>query len=310
MAKVTYNNLSEKFKKEIKWGVAPDKDQVIEFQWLNIPIVKQNGEMLPVYGLKTLPSIDSIYDPYAEGGGQMVQIAYIERETGNEKTPYDFGKIEFTRSNKCTITISGKDKSKLNLLYYLRAHNLNATNPLATPSSYGYVFKELEPAKTAGQKLKDRKEVTSCENYIYDLKEAELVSMLKALRQPTFNTLEENMSSLIEFIQVKANRDKFNSLSKDVRTPIAALISKAVDLKELEYEKGPMNWIYVDTKKHLTTVPPQTDPYEHLVEYFHNNVNGKAFKEFLEAKIGAINSKEAVADAAEELEKIERKGKK
>lgn len=315
MTKVIYNNLSKKLKEQVKWGKFLERDEVVEFQWLNIPLVKQNGEILPFYSTKRIPNVDAIFDPYKtpeEGGPSLVAIAYVTDELKNtEKDPRGgLSEIEFTRADKCLITITGRDLKKMPLLWYLRAHSLNESNPLASPGTCGFLFKELEPRKTAKQKLKDRQEVTSCENYIYDLKETEVISFLKALKQPVFASAEENMSHLVEFIQDKLNRDRFNSLSKDVRTPIAALIEKALELEEIRYENDPMIWIYVDTKKVITQVPPQTDYKEHLLEYFHNNANGKAFKEFLEAKIGETKSKELVIEAQEDLEKAEVKSKK
>jgi hypothetical protein len=311
MTKVIYNNLSKKLKAQIKWGEPLGRDEVVEFQWLNIPIVKQNEQMLPFYSTKRIPNVDAIFDPGKtdEGGPGLVAIGYVIDPLKNtEKDPRGgLGEVEFTRADKCMITITGRDLRKMPLLWYLRSHSLNQSNPLATPGTCGFLFKELEPKKTAKQKLKDRQEVTSCESYIYDLKETEVISFLKALKQPVFASGEENMSFLIEFIQDKINRDKFNSLSTDARTPTAALIEKAIELEEIKYEKDPMTWIYVDTKKLITQVPPQTDYKEHLLDYFHNNANGKKFKEFLEAKIGEIKSKENTKDAKEALEKADGK---
>lgn len=304
--KVVYNNLSEEFKKQIGWGVPLKRDEVVEFQWLNIPVVKQNNEMLPVYNLKTLPNVDSIFDPFKK---EMVQIAYVVNELKNtEAHPTEgLGRIEFTKSDKCTITISGRDTSRMNLLYYLRAHSLNQSNPLAEPSSYGFVFKELEPIKTAKQKLKERQEVTSCESYIFDMKDAEVISLLQALKQRSYPSPEERMSALIEFVQTKGNRDKFNSLSKDVRTPIAALISVAIEKELIRYNEDPKTWVYVATQKQILQVPPQSDNIEQLLDYFHNNTNGKAFKEFLEKEIESIHAGSAKEEAGKELAKAEKK---
>jgi hypothetical protein len=306
--KVVYNELSVELKKQIGWGVPLKRDEIVQFQWLNIPEVKQNGEMLPVYGLKTLPNVDSIFDPKKN---ELVQIAYVVNELKNtEDNPTGgLGNIEFTKADKCTITISGRDTKKMDLLYYLRAHSMNQSNPLATPPTYGFVFKELEPVKTAKQKLKERQEVTSCESYIYDMKEAEVISLLKALKQRIYTSQEENMSALVEFVQVKANRDRFNSLSKDVRTPIAALIETALEKELIRYNEDPKTWEYVATKKPITQVPPQVDGKEHLLEYFHNNTHGKAFKEFLEKELGAMNSNESKVEAEKELVKVEKKNK-
>lgn len=315
MTKVIYNNLSTKIKDQIKWGKFLERDEVVEFQWLNIPIIKQNDQMLPFYSTKRIPNVDAIFDPgrtNEEGGPGLVAIGYVIDELKNtEKDPRGgLGEVEFTRADKCTITITGRDLKKMPLLWYLRAHSLNQSNPLATPGTCGFLFKELEPKKTAKQKLKDRQEVTSCESYIYDLKETEIISFLKALKQPVFASIDENMSHLVEFVQERSNRDKFNSLSKDVRTPIAALIEKALELEEIRYEKDPMTWIYVDTKIVITQVPPHTDPKEHILEYFHNNSHGKKIKEFIEAKIGKLNATEVLEDAKEEVEKTEGKKKK
>jgi hypothetical protein len=306
MARVTYNNLSEKFKKQIGWGKPLERDEVVEFQWLDIPLVKQNGEFLPFYSLKRLPNVDSVYDPYREekdGGPGMVQIAYVENELKNteDKPTAGLGEIEFTKANKCTITISGRDSSKMNLLYYLRAHSLNQSNPLATPSNYGFKFKELEPVKTAKQKMKEYKDLNDTMNYIMEMKEAEVVSILGALKHAIKPSFEENQASLVSFIQDKPNREKFQALSKDVRTPIAALITKAVELELIRYQKDPKTWIYVATGKELTQVPPQTDNIEHLLGYFHNNKNGKAFKDFLEKEVELIRAEKAKIGAEKDV---------
>jgi hypothetical protein len=307
--KIKYNNLSDKLKKQIKWGIPLERDEVVQFQWLNIPLVKQNGEMLPFYSTKRIPNVDAIYDQYAEEGPGLAVIAYVKNELENtEKDPRGgLGEIEFTKANKCVITITGRDLNKMPLLWYLRAHSLNQSNPLAPKSDYGYIFKELEPAKTAKQKLKEHQELANCIGYISDKKDAEIIAFLRALKLPTYASPDENMSALVEYVQVKSQRDKFNSLSTDVRTPIAALIEKALELEEIKYEADPMTWIYFDTKQVITQVPPQTDPKAHILEFFHNNAHGKKVKEFLEAKIGAVNAKDAVKDAKDELTKTDKK---
>jgi hypothetical protein len=299
MARVIYNDLSEKLKKQLKWDEPLKDHEVVQFQWLNIPVIKQSGQMLPFYSLKRLPNVDHIYDPWAEGGPKMVAIAYVVNEIANtEAKPKEgLGEVEFSKGEKCVITISGRDIKKRPLLNYLRAHSANASNPHANPGSQGFLFKELEPAKTAEQKLKERKELTMCENYIYDLKDTQVVSFLSALKQRTYPTPEENMSALIEYVQVKSQRDKFNALSTDARTPVAALIAKAKDKDLIRYESDPKTWIYVETKKVITQVPPHTDPEEHIVGYFHNNINGKAMKEFLEKEIEAMEAERAKVNA-------------
>jgi hypothetical protein len=306
MSKVVYNNLSEEFKKKIGWGVPLQRDEVVEFQWINIPVIKQNNEMLPVYSMKRLPNTDAIFDPIQK---EMVQIAYVTNELKNtEDNPTGgLGEIEFKKEEKCTITISGRDTSKMNLLYYLRAHSLNQTNALASPSNYGFVFKELEPVKSAKQKLKERLELNSCVNYIDDMKEADLVALLKGLKLPTFKSLDENKLALVEYVQVKANRDKFNSLSKDARLPVAALITKAVELELIRYEKDPMTWVFTDSKKDFTQVPPQMDYNDHLIEFFHNNTHGKKIKDYLEKQIESIYAGKAQEESAKDLAKVEGK---
>lgn len=311
MAKVTYNNLSDRFKKEIKWGVPPSRDEVIEFQLINIPIVKQNGEMLPIYGNQRIPNMDSVYDPYMKDGngkeiGGMVQIAYVTKETGNDNKPYEFGEIEMLRINKGTLTISGKEPSKYGLLWFLRACNYNQSNALSNPGSVGYLFKELEPVKTAAQKLKERRELQDCINYITDLKEAEIVSLLSALKLAVLPSIEENTMALIDFVQSKEKRDKFNGLAKDARTPVAALITKAEKLELIRYNKDPKTWSYVATNKIITQVAPQTDHYEHLLDYFHNNVTGRAFKDFIEKEIESIDAEKAKLGSEKALEKAEK----
>jgi hypothetical protein len=309
MSKVTYNNLSERLKKEIGWGKPLGRDEVVEFQLVHIPLLKQNGELLPYYSNTRLPNVDAIYDPYAEGGPQMVQIAYVVNETANtEKEPTKgLGEIVFDKVNKCVITISGREPNKIGLLNFLRASNYNQTNAQATPSSYGFIFRELEPVKNAKQKLKERLERNQCESYIDGMKEAELVSMLKALKQRTYSSLDENKLALVDFVQTKANRDKFNSLSKDARMPVAALITKAVELELIKYNEEPMTWNYTSSGNMITQVPPQTDYNEHLIEYFHNNTTGKSVAAFLEKEIAVIYAAEDKKEAEKDLAKAEKK---
>jgi hypothetical protein len=319
--KVIYNDLSDEFKAKVGWGKLLKAEEKAEFQWLSIPTQKQNGEMLPVYGTKRIPNVDSVFDPWAKDKNgnispRVVQIAYIDAETGNEKEPYIFGEIKFTKEEKCTLTISGREPKKIGLLNFLRACNFNQSNPLAKTSSVGFLFKELEPAKTANQRIKEIKEITSTNSYIAELTEAKTISMLQALQHQIFPTHEENQLALLEYVKTKQGRDKFNRLSTDVRMPIAALIGKAKETDKIRYEENSKIWSYVPTGKLITQVPPQTDATAHLVEYFHNDAHGKAFKEFLEMEIGAKNSEEALVEAAENLEKIEsqngqqKKGKK
>lgn len=306
MAKIIYNQLSDEFKKRVKWDVPPGRDEVIEFQVIEIPIVKQNGEMLPVYGNRRIPNVDSVYDPGANNGkGGMVQIAYVLRETGNENKPYDLGEIEFLRTNKGVITITGREPAKYGLLYFLRACNYNESNPLAGTTSSGYIFRELEPTKTAEQKLKDRRQVNECMNLIDEMKESEIVSILAALKEQVKPSFIENQSTLVEFIQDKSKREKFLALSKDARTPVAALISKAEALEIIRFEKDPKMWIYVKTKLSITQVTPQTEKYEHLINYFHNDKKGRIFKDFLEKEVESINAVKAKNDAEEELVEAE-----
>jgi DNA-directed RNA polymerase beta subunit len=315
--KVIYNELSQEFKEKVGWDKPLRAEEKVEFQWLNIPVVKQNGDMLPIYGTKRIPSVDSVFDPWAkdEKGKvvpRMVQIAYIKRETGNEKDPYEFEEIEFKKADKCVITINGREPKKLPLLNYLRACNFNESNPIANKSeSAGFLFKEMEPAKTAKQKIKEINEITSTNSYIAEMSESKLTSMLSALQQQILPTFEENQLALLEYVKAKQGRDKFNRLSTDVRMPIAALIGKAKELEKIRYEEVSKIWSYVPTGKLIIQVPPQTDATAHLVEYFHNNEHGKAFKEFLETEISFVNSGELLEAAAENLEKAEdKKGKK
>lgn len=312
--KQLYNNLSEKYKQKIGWSKPLGRDESVTFELIHIPVVKQNGKDEVFHSYKRIPNVDSVYDPYLknESGeeiGGMVEIAYVITDTGNEKN-LKLGEIEFLKANKSTITITGKEPKLLGLLNFMRASNYNISNPMAKPTPYGYIFKEIEPVKTAQQKLKERVELNDCTNYILALKEAETVSMLKALKQQVFPAFEENQSALVEFVQKKENRDKFNSLSKDVRMPIAALITKAQDLELIRYDKVSKIWLYTETKKEITQVPPQSDNNDHLVEYFHSNKNGKAFKEFLEKEVDALNvgkQKDAAEKVVNELEEKKKK---
>ncbi len=307
MAKVIYNNLSQKFKDTVGWDKPLKAEEKIEFQWINIPTTKQNGEMLPYYGTKRIPNVDSVFDQWAEGGPRMVQIAYIESETGSENKPYTFGEIHFKKEDKCVITITGREPKKLPLINYLRACNANQNNPLANPSTMGYLFKELEPAKTAKQKRKEINELKDALNYIDEMEEAKAISLLQALKQPIHPTEDENKLALATFIQDKGNRDKFNRLSTDVRMPIAALVEKASskEVDFIRYEEDPKTWVYSSTGRLITQVPPQTNPITHLVEYFHNNEHGKAVKEFIEAEIGMKNTEKSLEIATENLEQAE-----
>lgn len=311
MTKVIYNNLSKKFKEAVGWDEPLRADGVVEFEWLHIQKTKQNGVELPSYGLKRIPNVDSVFDEWAEGGPRMVQIAFIEAETGNEKEPYRFGEIHFKKTDRCTITITGREPKKFGLLNYLRACNFNSSNPLANPSSsLGFLFKEMEPVKTAKQKIKEDQAINSVKNYIYDMNEAKTISMLQALQQPIHSSFEENQLALIEFVNTKQGRDKFNRLSTDVRMPIAALIGKATELDKIRYEDTQKMWVYVPTKRMIIQVPPQTDGTAHLIEYFHNNEHGKAFKEFLESEIAFKNTEEALEDAKDNLAMVEEGEKK
>jgi hypothetical protein len=306
MSKVEYNQLSKEFKEKTGWGTPLGRDEVVQFQIINIPVIKQNNEMLPFYAPKWIPSTDMVYDPGAE---TMVPIAYVVGRNANEKDPYRFGQIVFTKEDKNVITITGRDTNKMDLLYYLRACNFNQSNPFAKPGSQGFIFKELEPVKSAKQRLKEKEELAMCTTYILEMKESDVIATMKVLKLPIYTSADENRAYLVDFVQEKTNRSKFNSVSKDARMPVAALIETAVAKEIIRYEKDPMTWILVDTRKEITQVVPQTDPMEHLIDYFHNNNHGRSIKDYVQKQLEVMSAEKSLEVAGKELDKEDKKKK-
>jgi hypothetical protein len=306
MSKVEYNKLSKEFEDKTGWGKPLGRDEVVQFQILNIPVIKQNGEMLPYYSQKWLASEDIVFDP---GTQKMVPIAYIEGYRSDEKNPYIFGQIVFKKEDKNVITITGRETNKINLLNYLRASNFNESNPLARPGSQGFIFKELEPVKSAKQRLKEKEELAMCTTYILEMKESDVIATMKVLKLPIYTSADENRAYLVDFVQEKNNRSKFNSVSKDARMPVAALIETAVAKEIIRYEKDPMTWILVDTRKEITQVVPQTDPMEHLIDYFHNNNHGRSIKDYVQKQLEVMSAEKSLEVAGKELDKEDKKKK-
>ena len=195
-------------------------------------------------------------------------------------------KVVFIAATNSCITISGDTPNLFGLLKFLRSHNSNKSNPLSTGNVH--LFEELKPVASAKEIVSKKKEKNEVENAIYKLKNPELITYLKALKQPTKPSIEENVVALLAFIDDKEGFKKFLGLSTDVRTPILADVEQAKIEGILTHDDHSGTWKLKSTGKDIMKVMPGGDAVEGLVDFMHNDSHGAALKDYVMTELEAI----------------------
>ena len=291
------------------------KGEVVHFKLLHIPMTKTlEGDKVPLYPASVnIPLIDEIYDYEKQ---DLIPISYGVRATdaqvqrnGTSVTgvyePLD--RIEFGAGNKCTISISWEDKAKLPLLYFLRSHSLNKSNPLSRKRPNQFLFEELKPVLKASDKLKYRKKKKAAEETVLDkYNESEVIASLKALKLPVYNDDVMNREALIDFIDTEKGLNKFLSLTGTVKDTIGEVVEAAMDNEFLAFNDHTNQWTIpdLDDRAILTTMEGENHKGE-LIAFMLNEVAGQRFYNYL---VKMLEAKKAVKAAHTEKVNVETGG--
>jgi len=259
------------------------RDEEVEFKILRNPVERSD-----VKGNKFFQYCKSVMikgnDELVDKDGNAYPIcSRFIKEHEIDESPI-FESVEFLGENDGTISISGRQPNKFNIIRFLRCHNANKKNYLRDEYT-APMFEELEPQKTARQRVNERKRRVTVENSIYKLNDSEVVTYLKALKLPTFKSEEENLDQLITFIQDRNGLKKYENLAKDVRTPILYMIQVATDKEIISYNKDTHEWSMVSNGDIIHKVVPGKDYRNDLLDFFHNDQDGAAIREYIENEI-------------------------
>lgn len=302
--RVEYNNLSKELKEEFEWHKPLQPDEKVTFVALGGRSTGKRTypsgrtEPVPIYKASVrVPSTDVIFDPFKDNGlgmqpGGNVDIG-VPTMWDSQANRWLFEELEFTKGNKNTMTISGREPHKRFIIDYLRTSNYNRSNPKAIPpAGVGFLFEEVKTFARAKDVIKNEKEKASAKKIIFDMTNAEVSAQMVTLNLASKATTEENQLELLQYIDNPVNLKKFLGQASDTRTPVRFVIQKAVDLELIAYEPVSKQWSYSGTQgnKNICQCTPGADPYEHLMTYFFHNKHGEAHKDHLEAIINKMEA--------------------
>ena len=313
--KPVYNQLSQKYKEEIGWNTLPPRGSKVTFRVLGgSKTVRRrltDGSTEPAESYKAgvfIPNTDWVYDPYAEGGPKLVQIAAVR---GDNPANYQFEQLHFNRQSKLQVTIADNEPHKMHILNYLRASNFNRSNPHARPHpSTGFIFEEVKTQLIDRNYNLSKKELAQATLQITDMSDVEVIAQIKTLKLPMQETADANRSTLLKYIEAPENLKRFFGTSVDVRIPMKETIEKALKEEIIVFKDDSKAWHFFDTQKHMTSVTPGVDKYDHLIDFFTMNQHGATQYEFIKERLANIESKRRANDLSIELEKMSKKKEK
>lgn len=286
------NNVSQKLLKQLDIRQLK-KDEIRTYEVKGIYFDKELKRLI-VPGGKSIPNIDRIYDKYQtdeEGNevGGWVDISYELNQRHGGKSI--LGYIEFTRENGGKITIVGGDKKAELLDRYLRLCNYNESNENAAKPGGGFIFHEVQRAKTAAELREHNKKVQFAREFLNGLSEAELIEIGKGLL-----LVEKDHNEIYNKLYAMAEKqpDKVGSLSSDKKIKTFALIKEAEELGVISYDAQHRQWKYADTGDKICIVPVAKKKEDAMFDHFLNTdkgVNGEQTFKTLKKAVEGLREK-------------------
>lgn len=278
-------DFSPEFKKNMKFGQSIGTHDVIVFDIVEkkkrVVRGKDEGDL---FGSKSIPNNDEIWDKWAEKAGEdkhgrpiyngkKVKVTYIQ----DGHTEAEPGLILFDKNEQCKITITGWNHKQFELLWYLRISSVNKSNPLnADDRSVKYIFQETEPEKDAQSELATRRERRQTEDAIEKSGQDELAGWMQSVNQPVTPIHDQNKITLMKWLDSDAkNFKKFQSISSDVRTEISQLIRRAENKGAIQYIKRETRWRIIGPDIEIVKVLPNQEEYDALISFLHTEKKGE-----------------------------------
>jgi len=301
--KVQYNDfknwpkgLQEKLR--IRDEDMPQGRDVVEFQLLRAPITVsniKNDKSSRWPASVVLVNQDIVYDEK----GTEYPVAYIQ--SVNADGSPNFGMVEFKGQDGGAIMFTAKDANRFGLLRYLRCMNQNKTNLLKSDNKVS-VFKELEPVKSAREQMRIDKEIMEVKLSIHELSNAEAVTYLKSLKKPHYEEQERNINALLEYVKDPVGIKKYMSLSTDIRLPLIGMVNEARVKGVVLFSEDENTWTYGSTGRRVCPpITPGSEPVEYLVDFMHNDKEGKAVLNYIKAQIEGEKADENRKETEEEV---------
>ncbi len=293
--------ITKKLKKE--WGfvpLAPGQRRV--YQLINIGTDKETGRFrCPAQ--QNVVNQYSIRDYVSENSNEMVTktISYI---TGQNPAPRDsdrdfdpvYGDLQFTKDQKGQIICSGDVPSSIDKDEFLFFHpcNENAKEQKGhIKLNVGYLYRLLEPAKSAQDKMAIKKMRRDMEELIEKMSEEDvsiLCDMHLSHKTKHFGT-QEKRAYLMDWVEKPANMNLVKLFSEDYKLSVRREIRKAVKMGLIKYSEDGTKVLWADTGQIIHHVAPKKKPEESLVIFFSTD-DGEKLHEAIVISLAAATKGE------------------
>ena len=274
-AVVKYNDISDELKEIIRKAL-PQRGQTFTFMSVR---PKARGT--------TVVPTDRIFDPWKNGTGEYVDIAYeIGQEPG--KGPI-IGRIQFTRTEGGVIQIRGGDRRDENLFAYLFLTNQRegSVNEPWHVKGRQQIFRLLKPAQTAAQKLEFERRIYMAMQDIdkmgdNTLRDFALGLDMKGINQ--FSSADEIRLKLYEI--AKKDPDKVRALSHDKMFEIKVLVKEAEKFGVIKRDDQLQQYVWPDSGETVCVASPGKELREALI-MFLLSINGQPTLELIQKLLRA-----------------------
>lgn len=240
-------------------------------------------------------STDRIFDPYAGDQGEYVDINYIIGETPADpnsmrSTTIHLGEILFRRQNNGQIVIRGGDKRHEMLYTFLELCSWNENNarkPFHVSPLSGYIFKRLEPSKTASQKVDFNRSVRAAQDAIDTMSESKLRRVAKGLMLKGINQFSDDDEIRILLIDIAAKTpDKILKLDEDTTIEVVAVVADAVDAGLIEKDFVNNRYAWCESKDTICSIIPGKTPEDSIRDFILTGSEGKEFFKSIRKLLG------------------------
>jgi hypothetical protein len=223
-------------------------------------------------GTTVLPT-DRIYDP---GYKEQIDIAYItgyEPAKGPGGVAKDtYGRIQFTRSEFCRMSVTGGNRNEETLFQYLFLTNQNQSNmdkPWYIAGSKAPIFKQDEPSKRASQSIDFDRQVRLAMDSVDRMSSAKLHEIADGLDLDWVKEHTEDDEIIRALYDIaKKNPAKVINLDRDISVRMKADIKEALRLNIINKNDELQIWTWPETGDKICSFQPDKSPIESMVSYF------------------------------------------
>ena len=279
--RVKYNQYSQKLRDEVM-AHAPKPGQVIYFESAKKTEVKRNGVKLVQYPTKVgIPPKDTILDPFTK---EWVEIACIRSERDGT-----FEELAAYGAEGGRIACRGSVPNDLKIFEYLFLCNFNQTakgSIKKTRPNCGFLIEQVEPAKTAREKLEFKRKVRDAQEAVDGFGDSVLRSFAVGLNLHGITEFSDNDEIRIQLLdKAEKNPDEILLFDRDFEKKFEIKVKRMEEKGIIEFAS--QKWMWGDTQDVIFTVKVGEKKIDALKKFLSEHPE---VKEMMDKKLELVSS--------------------